>query len=335
MTADRSPAAATPLRDPRGRGVDTLRLGVTDRCNLRCRYCMPARGAGAVSRSELLSFADMRRLAGIATSLGVRRIRVTGGEPLARDGVVELLADIADLPAAPEVLLTSNGLLLGDRLDDLHLAGVRRVNLSLDSLDRTTYERITRSDALETVLPLLDAVPAAGLGLKINTVILPGLNDHEIPDFARLARDRGIEVRFIEPMPFLGGSGEVFAPFSGDAVVARLAEAFGEAPRHVGLHGTADLYDLPGGGRVGVIRGHTRSFCALCTRLRIDARGGLRTCLYGGAVADLRAMLRDGADDAAIVATIRQAVANRPVDGFAARAARDAVDLESMVGIGG
>jgi cyclic pyranopterin phosphate synthase len=325
------------LLDPQGRTLAYLRLSVTDRCNLRCRYCMPADGIELVDHADVLSFEETTRLCALFTWLGVRRIRVTGGEPLARRGLTDLLRVLADLPAAPEVLLTTNGVLLGDRLDAVRAAGVHRVNLSLDSLDRATYARITRRDALPRVLPLLDAVPAAGLGLKLNVVVLPGLNDGELPDFAALCADRDLTVRFIEAMPFDGGDGVPRRILDGEEILARLCAAYPLARLPDRPAAVDELYAAPGWrGRVGLIRGHSRTFCGDCNRLRLDARGRLRTCLYGDPAADLGALLRGGADDAEVIEAVRAAVGRRLPDGHAAQRARDAgAARDSMASIGG
>lgn len=332
-TSVRAPAAG-PLVDPQGRTLDYLRLAVTDRCNLRCRYCMPEEGVERVGHGDVLRFEELLRLTALLVRHGVRKVRVTGGEPLVRRGVVEFLADLAALPGPPEVLLTTNGVLLGDCLDAVRDAGVRRINLSLDSLDRRTFERIARRDALGAVLPLLDAIPAAGLGLKVNMVVVPGVNEGEIPAFAALARERDLTVRFIEPMPFAGVASAPFVPYPGDRILAVARTRHELIPVAGADHGVADLYTVPGwAGRVGVIRGHDRTFCRACSRLRIDARGGLRTCLYGAPTADLRGLVRSGADDELILSAVRAATALRFEDGHAAERHRDGG--ESMASIGG
>ena len=324
-------ASTAPLIDRQGRRLDYLRLAVTDRCNLRCRYCMPAAGVADAGHDSVLRHEEMIRLAELLCHRGIRRIRITGGEPLVRKGVTDLIAALGDLPTRPEVLLTTNGLLLGDHLDALQAAGVRRINLSLDSLDPDKWERITRRRGHDRVLAALDAVLAAGLGLKINMVVMPGVNDDELVDFAALTRERPVTVRFIEAMGF-DGSGKPMRTMGGDAIIAHLQERLElrTVPRKAGA--VADEFTIPGhAGRIGVIRGHSRTFCGDCSRLRIDARGRLRTCLYGEPAVDLKAMLRDGADDAMILAAIRGALARRHPDGFAAAA----VHLDSMASIGG
>ncbi len=325
------PEPVANLTDPQGRRLEYLRLAVTDRCNLRCRYCMPAEGVASVGHDAVLRFEEMIRLAGILCGHGINRIRITGGEPLVRKGVVGLIENLAALPEQPEVLLTTNGLLLAPHLPALAQAGVRRINLSLDSLDPANWERITRRGGHAKVLQAIDDVLAAGLGLKLNVVVLPGVNDHELVDFAALTRERKMTVRFIEAMGF-DGSGQPVRTLGGDEIVGRLASAYEllAVPRHAGA--VADTFRISGHvGQVGVIRGHSRTFCGDCSRLRVDTQGRLRTCLYGVPAVDLRAMVRAGASDDDLLAAIRGAVGRRHPDGHAAAAVR----LDSMANIGG
>ncbi len=325
-----------PLSDPQGRPLDYLRLAVTDRCNLRCRYCMPAKGIEQVDHQDVLSLEEMHLLGAIFAQLGVRKIRITGGEPLVRQGVVELLAGLHRLPTAPEVLLTTNGLLLPEHLDALHEAGVQRINLSLDSLDPENWGRITRRQGHDKVLRAIDMVLEKGLGLKINVVVLPGTNEHEVPDFVALTKKRDISIRFIEPMPFDGAGKPLAATISGAEIVALIKPKFELQPL-VNKPGAVDrLYTAAGHvGTVGVIEGHSRTFCASCRRLRLDARGRLRTCLYGKPQADLRAMLRAGATNTEIIKAIRDTVGRRLVDGVTAEQDSRIAGLESMASIGG
>ena len=323
-----------PLRDPQGRRLDYLRLAVTDLCNLRCRYCMPEEGVPRVDHADLLSHEENLRLAGLFCGLGVRKIRITGGEPLVRRGVVEFMAALAGLPTQPEVLLTTNGLLLEEHLDDLMSAGLKRVNLSLDSLDPETWRRITRREGFDQVRRALDAVLERGLGLKINVVVLDGLNDHELGDFVRLTRELPVTVRFIEAMPFGGPGGEIHAPLAGAEILERLSREFALEPVVADAHGVDRVFRFDGhAGRVGIIEGHTRSFCGACSRLRVDARGRLRTCLYGRPVLDLRELVRSGRTDEELIAAIGVAVAARRVDGHAA--ALESESGTSMASIGG
>lgn len=323
------------LRDPQGRTLDYLRLAVTDRCNLRCRYCMPAAGIGLVPRSDVLTLEEMQRLGAVFAGLGVRKFRITGGEPLLRKGVVELMAGLHGLPGAPEILLTTNGLLLDRNLDALQEAGVRRVNLSLDSLDPANWFEITRRDGHADVLRAMERVVDQGLGLKVNIVVLPGRNEHEVPDFVALTRDRDLTVRFIEPMPF-DGAGKPLAAISGPEILALIAPHFSLQPLENPVGAVDKLYAVPGHrGRIGIIEGHSRTFCASCRRLRVDARGCLRTCLYGRPQVDLQALMRAGASDQELSNAIRGAVGRRLVDGLAAEQDSRSAGTESMASIGG
>lgn len=330
------PAAAGPLIDPQGRRLDYLRLAVTDNCNLRCRYCLPAAGIALAERDELLSFAELVRLGAVFAGLGVRSIRLTGGEPLVRRDLVDLVAALGSLPGNPEVLLTTNGLLLVDHLDALARAGLRRVNLSLDSLDEGTWTAITRREGFARARAAIDEVLARGLGLKLNMVVLPGWNDHELDAFVELTRERPLTVRFIEPMPFVG-EGRFCGPgIAGSQILARLATGPLLVPEPARPGAVEKLFRLPGhAGRVGIIEGHSRTFCGGCRRLRLDARGRLRTCLYGRPSAFLRPLIRAGADDDALAAAVRGAVAARLPDGVAAEADHRRHNLESMINIGG
>jgi len=325
-----------PLGDPQGRTLDYLRLAVTDRCNLRCRYCMPAEGINLIARQEVLTLEELQRVGAIFAGLGVRKIRVTGGEPLVRKGVVELMAGLHALPTAPEILLTTNGLLLERNLNALHDAGVRRINLSLDSLDPDNWRRITRREGHDTVLRAMDRVLEKGMGLKLNVVVLPGTNEHELPDFVALTKDRDLSIRFIEPMPFDGAGKPLAATISGAEILALVRPHYDLQPLANPPGAVDKLYCAAGHrGTIGVIEGHSRTFCASCRRLRVNARGELRTCLYGRPQADLRTLLRGGATDAEIAAVIGDAISRRLFDGIAAEQDSRLVGLQSMASIGG
>jgi len=325
-----------PLRDPQGRRLDYLRLAVTDRCNLRCRYCMPAEGIDQATLDNVLTMLEMKRLCAVFAGLGVTKFRVTGGEPLVRKGVTDLLAALHRLPSAPEVLITTNGILLAEHLDRLQAAGLKRVNLSLDSLDSATWTGITRRQGHAKVMRAIDEVLARGMGLKVNVVVLPDRNAHEVPDFVALTRDRKLSVRFIEPMPFDGAGKPLTATISGPEIMALIKPRFELEPLENPPGAVDKLYAVAGHqGTVGVIEGHSRTFCASCRRLRVDARGRLRTCLYGRPQVDLRAMLRAGASDTELIVAIREAVGRRFVDGVASEQDSQLRGLESMASIGG
>lgn len=324
------------LTDPQGRTLDYLRLAVTERCNLRCLYCMPEAGIASAPEADLLTLDEAERLCRLFHGLGVRRIRLTGGEPLVRPGVVAFVQRLAAIDQELEILLTTNGVLLADHLDGLQAAGIRRINLSLDSLDSATWSRITRRRGFASVRRGIDAVLERGLGLKINVVVLAGVNDHEVPDFVELARRLPVAVRFIESMSFDGRGGQPGNLVAGRDIAARLRDLGAFEPGEARREGVALMSRQPGFlGSVGVIEGHSRSFCGACTRLRLDARGRLRTCLYGQPQLDLRALIRRGCRDDELHDGIREVLANRAEDGHVAERRLVATALDSMASIGG
>lgn len=317
--------------DPQGRRLDYLRLAITDRCNLRCRYCMPESGLPATGQ---LSLSELERACRVLVAGGIRKIRITGGEPLARRGVLPWIKRLAALEPRPEILLTTNGVFLEQALPQLLEAGLARVNLSLDTLDPGTWKLITRRDGFAAARRSVDSVLDAGVGLKINVVVQPGVNDGEIADFVDLTRERPVTVRFIEPMPFTGSDTVELVPVSGDWILERVARRFAvrELPR-----GAGDVdrrFEVEGHvGAIGIIEGSTRSFCADCCRLRLNARGELRTCLYGSPAADLSESLRSNAPDWFVHDLIAGAISHRLEDGRAAEAAR--TRPVSMAEVGG
>ena len=304
------------MQDHFGRSIDYLRLSLTDRCNLRCRYCMPAEGVPPLDHDDILSYEELLRVARAAVQLGVRKIRVTGGEPLVRRGVVDFIAALCRLPEAPEVVLTTNGLRLAELAADLAAAGLSRVNVSLDTLRPERFREITRRDGLEQVRAGLAAAEQAGLmPLKLNMVPIQGVNDDEIVDFARLSLRHGWEIRFIEFMPIgpiLDYTPEQRLP------AARIMEELSRlglllpVPRS-GPAGPARLYRYAGSnGRVGIIPAISGHICGECNRLRLTADGRLRPCLLGAEEIDLRRLLRAGAADQELQQTLLAAVAAKP-----------------------
>jgi GTP 3',8-cyclase len=299
-----------PLVDPHGRTVRDLRISVTDRCNLRCRYCMPAEGMDWLARDDLLGYEEIERVARVCVErFGFEGIRITGGEPTVRAHLPVLVEKLARLGA--DLSLTTNGATLRLLAGDLRAAGLRRINISLDSLRPGTFLAITRRDALDQVLDGIEAAIAAGLSpVKVNCVLIRGVNDGEIVDFARFGRDRGVTVRFIEFMPLDADDGwrpGTVVPAA--EVVAAIDAAYPLEP--VGARGSApaERYRYRDGrGEVGVIASVTRSFCGSCDRVRLTAEGMFRNCLFAVKETDLRAVLRAGGSDddlaAAIVADV-------------------------------
>ena len=300
----------TALVDGFGRVADDLRVSVTDRCNFRCTYCMPAEGLPWTPRSQLLSFEETARLVRVFVGLGVRTVRLTGGEPLVRRQLHRLVGLLVDAGVG-ELALTTNGFLLAAQAQALARAGLRRVNVSVDSLLRHRFAEMTRRDALEQVMAGLRAAEGAGLSpVKLNCVVVRGTNDEEVVDFARFARATGYEVRFIEFMPLDGDEawrGDLVVP-SGE-VLATIEQAHALSPVEAGP-APATVYRFADGapGTVGVIPTVTEPFCDRCNRLRLTADGQLRTCLFATEETDLRAMVRDGAGDDDVAAAVHDAV---------------------------
>lgn len=300
------------LKDSYGRTIGDLRISITDRCNFACLYCMPEK-VPHLARQEILTFEEIERLARLFLNLGVRKIRLTGGEPLARHGVVELVERLSALKAQglADLAMTTNGYLLPRLVGALRRAGLDRLNLSCDSLDRENFLRITRRDGLPRLLTAIRAAEEAGFSpLKINCVVVRGLNDHEVADFARFALDTGHIVRFIEFMPL--DSGQAWGRerlFSGREILERLRSRFRveEIPaRHPAE--TARRYLVEGRAEVGIIASVTSPFCGRCNRLRLTAEGYLRTCLFAHQETDLKTPLRAGASDADLAALAAAAV---------------------------
>jgi cyclic pyranopterin phosphate synthase len=306
---------ASPLIDGFGRIADDLRLSVTDRCNFRCVYCMPAEGLRWLPRDDILSFEESLRLVRFFASLGVRTVRLTGGEPLVRADLPELVGMISSALPELDLSMTTNGHRLGELAGPLARAGLRRINISLDSLRPERFHEMTRRDALPRVLEGLEAADAAGLTpLKINSVMVRGVNDDEAVDFATLARERGWHVRFIEYMPLDAGhqwtreqvvpSAELLARIEAVHPMRRADEDGPEPAKRW-------LFADGAPGSIGFIASVSEPFCGSCNRLRITAEGRFRTCLFALDEVDLRTPLRAGASDAELEALIRGAVARK------------------------
>ena len=302
-----------PLVDPYARRVRDLRISVTDRCNLRCRYCMPAEGLDWLPRSELLTFEEITRVARVCVErFGFDSIRLTGGEPTVRAHLPRLVAMLAE--SEIDLSLTTNGTTLALVADDLRRAGLGRINISLDSLRRERFVALTLRDSLGQVLEGIDAAVVAGFSpVKVNCVLMRGVNDDEIVDFAAFGRDRGVTVRFIEFMPLdADGAWSADKVVPADEVVAAIDAVFPLEP--VGGRGPdpADRFRYrDGGGEVGVIGSVTRSFCGSCDRVRLTAEGMFRNCLFAVQETDLRAVLRDGGSDDDLAAAITADVGNK------------------------
>lgn len=304
------------MLDPFGRSIEYLRLSITDRCNLRCRYCMPEEGVAPLAHGDVLSYEELLRVARSCVALGIRKIRVTGGEPLVRRGVVDFIAQLTALPEAPKVVLTTNGLLLAEMAVPLKAAGLKRVNVSLDTLRPERFAALTRRGGLEQVLAGIAAAENAGLNpVKVNVIPLRGVNDDELVDFARLTLEHPWEVRFIEFMPISPDLEYGSAARVPMAEVERQLQSLGTLeplPRRKSA-GPARLFRLPGArGSVGLIPSVSGHFCPECNRLRVTADGRVRGCLFGNQEVDLKLVLRGGGDDAALAELLRAAVCAKP-----------------------
>ncbi|TWT98183.1 Cyclic pyranopterin monophosphate synthase [Botrimarina colliarenosi] len=301
------------LTDRFGRRHTKLRVSVTDRCNLRCRYCMPAEGVPVAPRDELLTFEELERVVRIATELGVTQVRLTGGEPLVRKNLDVLVAKLAALPGVRDLALSTNAVLLAEQADALRAAGLQRVNISLDVLDPAAFKAITRRDDYDRVVAGIEAARGVGFdSIKVNVVSLRGVTEDQVVPFGNFARDTGLEVRFIEYMPLDASSewerGRVL--FAAD-IRRALEEAIQPlAPISEPTGSPATEYEFADGvGRIGFIPTVSQPFCATCDRFRLTADGKLRNCLFSHDEVDLRGPLREGADDAAIAALMQQAIA--------------------------
>ncbi|MDR1618239.1 MAG: GTP 3',8-cyclase MoaA [Treponema sp.] len=311
------------LRDSQGRLIDYLRLSVTDRCNLCCIYCMPEGGVEWKPQGELLSFEELLRCCRIMAELGIRKVKISGGEPLVRREIASLVASLKKTPGIEQVTMTTNGILLEGELDRLVKAGLDAVNISLDTLDGETFRRLSRREGLDKVLRAVEGACAAGLRVKLNCVLLRGINDHEaaaLAALAALAKDRPLAVRFIELMPL--GGGAAFEPLPGKEAAAALEERYGKLVPLVGKplsltgklgNGPAEYFTLEGfAGAIGFISPLSRGFCESCNRLRITSLGLLKPCLAGDPALDLRALLRDNAGDGTIRGAILDLVRRKP-----------------------
>lgn len=314
------PATPRPV-DRFGRVATDLRLSVTDRCNLRCTYCMPAEGVDWLARADLLTADELVRLARVAVeALGVRQVRLTGGEPLLRPDLPEIVAGLASLGPRPRIAMTTNAVGLALSAARLAAAGLDRVNVSLDTLRPATFRALARRDRLADTLDGLAAAAAAGLTpVKVNTVLMRGVNDDEAPDLLAFCLAAGYELRFIEQMPLDAGHGwQRTTMVTADEVRDRLAERFVLSPDEV-PRGSAPAerfrvvsHDGTLAGRVGIVASVTAAFCADCDRTRLTADGQLRSCLFSHTETDLRAMLRGGATDDAIADAWRATMWAKP-----------------------
>ncbi len=309
-------ASFAPLKDKFGRVHDSLRISVTDRCNIRCFYCMPEEGVKFTDRAEILSFEEIERFVRVAAPLGVTKLRLTGGEPLVRKDLAVLVERLVAIPGILDIALTTNAVLLDKYAQDLYDAGLRRLNIHLDTLDRERFKFITRRDDLPRVMAGIDEAVRVGFTrIKFNVVAVKGLIEPDIVPMARFCRERGFEPRYIEFMPLdsqsLWGRKKVL---SADEMIAMITEEIGplEAVPDADPRAPATEYRYAdGGGRIGFIASVTKPFCLNCNRLRLTSDGKLRYCLFAIDETDVRGLLRRNAGDEEIAAVIRQNVSEK------------------------
>lgn len=281
------------LYDSFDRRINYLRLSVTDRCNFRCQYCMPATGINKQMHKDILSYEDLMMVAKAAVSLGVEKIRITGGEPLVREGIVDFLGDLKALPSLDYLALTTNGYTLSQHVEKLSEIGVTSINVSLDSLDEKRFNSITRTGHLKPVLEGLRDAYVMGIPVKINVVVMKGVNDHEILDFAALANHYRWSIRFIEFMPSSVCS--TLEGISSDEIYNRISSRYQlEKVSNSDHSGPSQDYRIVGGeGRIGIISAMSCPFCSSCNRIRITSTGGMKNCLFSDDETDLKPYLRE------------------------------------------
>jgi GTP 3',8-cyclase len=316
----------TGLSDPFNRPINYLRISVTDRCNLRCIYCLPPEGISLLHHSAILTYEEIAGVARLAAELGINKVRLTGGEPLVRARLHELVAMLAEIDGIDDISLTTNGVLLKEYAQELKGAGLKRVNVSLDSLNRNKFERISRHANLKDVLQGMEAARAFGLNpVKVNMVVMRGINDDEVIDFARLTISEGWHVRFIELMPFatdnppdghsMGGKANLHPAFVSAEEIKKRLNKLGKLEPSLPIigNGPARYFRLPqAGGTIGFIAPVSQHFCFSCNRLRLTAEGKLRPCLLSDHEIDLRQPLRSGASPQELKKVITGAIQAKP-----------------------
>ena len=328
------------LYDNHQRPINYLRLAVTDRCNLRCFYCMPEEGIDYVARKELMTYEEIYRLVRLVTQMGIDKIRITGGEPFLRKDMMQFLHSISQLKDLKKINITTNGTLTEPLIPELKKMGIHSINLSLDTLNRERFFKITRRDSLPTVLKTLEALLQHEITTKINAVVMEGKNTDDLIDMVELTKNHPISVRFIEEMPFNGtGAHYQHLQWNHVKILQHLQEHYPNLQKLPDPpSSTAANYQVSGyKGSVGIIAAYSRTFCGTCNRIRVTPQGLLRTCLYDNGIFNLKKMMRSGASDSQIETSLLEALGNRAKNGFEAERRRFAgmPVTESMATIGG
>ena len=327
------------LFDNHGRPINYLRLAVTDRCNLRCFYCMPEEGIHYLPKKELLTFEEIERLVTLMASMGISKIRLTGGEPFVRTDLMQLIRKIRQIKGIQDIHITTNGVLTAPFIPELKELGIASVNLSLDTLDRDRFKQITRRDEFDKTWEVLQLLLTAKIPVKLNAVVMDGKNIGDIIPMVELAKDHPISVRFIEEMPFNGEGNHYPKLFwTHNKIVEHIRLAVPSLQKvDDPKSSTAYHYQIPNfKGNIGVIAAFSRTFCGTCNRIRVTAQGVLKTCLYDDGVLNIKNLMREGRNDEELKQQLMKAFANRPKDGFEAEQKRSNKKVnESMSTIGG
>lgn len=328
------------LFDNHGRPINYLRLAVTDRCNLRCFYCMPEEGIHYLPKKELLTFEEIERLVRLLASMGISKVRLTGGEPFLRTDLMKLIERIVAMEGVKDLHLTTNGLLTAPHISELKRLGIASVNLSLDTLNRERFKVITRRDEFEKTWKAFQLLMENDIPVKINAVVMENKNTEDIIPLVELTKQFPVSVRFIEEMPFNGeGSHYAQLKWTHTEIVRFIQKTYPDLQREPDpAYSTANHYRIPGAkGSIGVIAAFTRTFCGTCNRIRVTAQGELKTCLYDDGVLNIKTLMREGRSDEEIKAKLMRAFSSRPKDGFEAERNRTKGTPvnESMSTIGG
>ena len=327
------------LIDNHGREINYLRLAVTDRCNLRCFYCMPENGIKYMNRKDLLSFEEMTRLIRVFGDLGVSKIRITGGEPFVRKGIMSFLKGVSELATIKEINITTNGTFTVEQIPALEKMGIKSVNLSLDSLDSQRFFDITRRDLFDQVMTTYRKLVDSKIRVKTNMVVMDGRNIEDIYPMLELTKHDDVSVRFIEEMPFNGTEGQGNATiWPAKKIMTYIEEKYTHEKMVDPPASTSLNYKIPGYvGSFGIIPAYTRTFCGSCNRIRLTPQGTLRTCLYGEGQVNFRDLIRGGVTDEVLGDHLIKVVGKRAKDGFEAEKSRSATlpASESMATIGG
>lgn len=326
------------LVDNHNRPLNYMRLAVTDRCNLRCFYCMPEEGIRYLPQKELLSFDEIIRIVSLMAGMGISKVRLTGGEPFVRPDLMDLIRRIVKIKGVDELHITTNGILTAPHIHELKDLGIKSVNLSLDTLSAERFKSITRRDEFGNTWNTLQQLLASNIPVKINAVVMEGKNIDDIIPMIELTKDSNVSVRFIEEMPFNGeGNHYPKLTWTHHKILSYVRERF---PALVKLndepHATSYGYQVPGyHGSIGIIAAFSRTFCGTCNRIRVTAQGTLKTCLYDDGVLNLKELIRSGEPDAMIEKHLLKAFGSRAKDGFEAEKKRKNQVSESMSTIGG